>query len=185
MTAWVLLNRDRPRDALTAFSEAADEAAKLGQTALVRAARQDSVGAFARFGTAQEAMQRFGAAGAGAPDLLARVADAYLDQGKIDQAIALYDAMIAAQPRSPALCTWSLAAARAGLALPSLEQRVQRVTSFAKLLAHVRKTKVLAPAALAKCEADGEVLVRTLSQVFHQEGMKTLNFATLQAAQRL
>ncbi len=186
MTGWVLLNRDRPRDALAAFSEAADEAAKLKQPALVRAARQDSVAAFARFGTAQEAMQRFGAtSGAGAPDLLARVADAYLDMGKFDQAIALYDAMIAAQPRSPALCTWSLAAARAGLTLPSLEQRVQRVASFAKLLAHVRKTKLLAPPALTRCETDGEELVRMLAQVFHQEGMKTLNSATLQAAQQL
>ncbi|MCC6998581.1 MAG: tetratricopeptide repeat protein [Deltaproteobacteria bacterium] len=181
MTGWVLLNRDRPRDALTAFTEAADEAARLKQPALVRAARQDGVRAFAQFGSASEALQRFAAT----PALLPRVGEAYMDMGKFDQAITLYQAMIATQPRSPELCTWGLAVTRASLGMPTIDQRARAVTTFVELLRHVRKAKLAPAAALARCQAEGEELVRTMAQAFHQEGARTLNARVLGVARQL
>lgn len=178
---WVMFNQGKPKESYAAWSKVAElTQQKKGQESLNRAAKKDCVRAYAEFGTAEMAFKAFQRIDASyAQKMLEILAQLYIEQGKMDKAIYSYRELMGMDPKNPAVCEWEYWVVRAMLTIGTQEQKVKELENLAKLYKHLRDNKIIKETALAECRDNTEATMRELALVWHQEGIKTLNYTTL------
>lgn len=186
---WVYLNLDRAEDAGRQFLQVVrDTQGDAAQTTLHAAAKKDFVRAFADFGQVGKAWATFARLDrAGAPRMQAALADLYLEQGKSAEAIVAYRELVAQAPQDPELCVWQARVAHAMLSAPGATDadKVAEIERLVKLHGAVQARNLLPPAAARACRDEAAAMAGDHARVWHDEGHRTRNPATLAHAARL
>jgi tetratricopeptide (TPR) repeat protein len=112
---WIHFNLQRFQEALETFFQVAQATrSNAPQEALNRASLKGFVVAYAGVGKPDKARPAFQRVdGKRAIEMLQLLGEIYLDQGKPDRAIALYQDLRAAEPAHPNACQWQYSIARA------------------------------------------------------------------------
>jgi TolA-binding protein len=178
---WVMYNQGKPKDSYAAWSKVAELSTrdkKLSQ--LNAASKKDCVRAYADFGDPALAMKAFQRIDSNyAPRMYEMLGEYYLDQGKMDKVIFVYRDLMGMDGKSPKVCEWEYTVVRAMLTIGTPEQKVKELTNLTKLYDYLKTNKVLKESAMQECRDNTEATVRELTLIWHQEGVKTLNYTTL------
>jgi tetratricopeptide (TPR) repeat protein len=180
---WVAFNQRKFADAMQAFNDVAQATRRDPASAVLhRAARHDFVRAYAEVGKADKALLAFRRVGGGdGLDLLEILADLYGDQGKLERAVFVYRQLMTERPRSPAVCSWQHAVARAMLVVGRGDDKVREIEQLVKLHRAVR----LPRAQQLECRDAASDMAGQLARAFHAEGHKTKDLQLLGYADRL
>ncbi len=178
---WVYYNQSRAKDSYAAWSKVVElSSGKKKDSALNKAAKKDCVRAYAEFGAADLAYKAFQRIDADyAPTMYQFLGEFYLDQGKMDKVIYVYRDLMTLDPKNKEVCNWEYTVVRAMLTIGNPEQKVKELTNLTKLYDYIVKNKILKETPLGECRDNTEATVRELTLVWHQEGVKTLNYTTL------
>ncbi|HEY5677243.1 MAG TPA: tetratricopeptide repeat protein, partial [Myxococcales bacterium] len=126
-----------------------------------------------------------GKGGAQAVDLVSRLASAFFDAGKFDQAIGLYRKLEADAPLHPRAPAWQQ---KILLALDKLNRREQVVGEMKRLVegygakSEWARANAKEKGALAEANELSETALRNLVQDYHQEAIKTKDAGTWRLA---
>jgi tetratricopeptide (TPR) repeat protein len=178
---WVSYNQSRAKDSYAAWSKVVELTQRSKKdVALNKAAKKDCVRAYAEFGApdlAYKAFQRIDSDYA--QTMYGFLGEFYLDQGKMDKVIYVYRDLMTLDPKNKEVCNWEYTVVRAMLTIGTPEQKVKELTNLTKLYGFIVQNKILKDANLNECRDNAEATVRELTLVWHQEGVKTLNYTTL------
>lgn len=186
---WIHLNKQRFQDALETFFQVA-QATKNDkkQEVLNRASKKDFVRAYAEIGKADQAFNAFKRVDANyAMDMLAILADLYLEQGKSDKAIYTYRDLMKRAPTNKNVCLWQYNVAHASLSMPGANNadKVQEIENLVKLYGALKGKKVLPAAESQECHDNAAAMSGELARAYHSESAKTKNPETLAYADKL
>lgn len=178
---WVLFNLGQPNRSFEDWMKVAKlTEGKKREASLNRAAKKDVVRAYAEFGKADKALLTFENIDKGySLKMLEMLAMYYIEQGKMDKGIYVYQQLMDKDPKNPNICEWEYWVVRAYLTIGTQEQKVKELQNFAKLYKYLVEQKQLKPTAEGECRDNAEGTIRELALVWHQEGIKTLNYTTL------
>ncbi len=109
----------------------------------------------------------------------------YMDEGKADKAVYVYHEMMATKPHDPEVCDWQYNVVRATMTVGTNADKVKELSLMVKLYTALKAAKTLAPDKLAECRENSAGVTGELAMLWHQEGLKTLNFTTLGDAESL
>lgn len=190
--AWVGYNLGRFQDALQGFYEVAQSARKGSKhRALYRAARADFVRTYAEIGRPDRAHQAFRKLDRGhALRMLQDLSARYLQHGKNRAAIDTLRTLLSLRPGHVRACSWRADIARATLAgNRSHADKASEMHALARRLVDARRrASASGPEfadGLSECTEAATELIGTMARTWHNEGMKTRDLATLQAADGL
>ncbi|MFT3698951.1 MAG: tetratricopeptide repeat protein [Kofleriaceae bacterium] len=186
---WIHLNLQRFQDALETFFQVA-QATKNDkkQEVLNRASKKDFVRAYAEIGKADQAFNAFKRVDANyAMDMLAILADLYLEQGKSDKAIYTYRDLMKRAPTNKNVCLWQYNVAHASLSMTGANNadKVQEIENLVKLYGALKGKKVLPAAEAQECHDNAAAMSGELARAYHSESAKTKNPETLAYAEKL
>jgi len=181
MKGWVYYNQARPQDSLeTWFKVAQATQNNKKQATLNRASKKDFVRAYADVGKAELAHKAFQRVD---PDyafkMLGFLGEYYLSQGKAEKTIFVFREMLDKAPKDPQVCEWQYTVVRAMLTIGTQEQKVKEVQNLDKLYKFLKEGKGVPASNLAECRDNAQATTGELAKVWHQEGLKTLNYETL------
>jgi TolA-binding protein len=184
---WVYLNLSRPQDALDTFFKVSQRTNGSEKEAVLnRAAKKDFVRAYAEVGVPQKAYKSFERVDkAYAFEMLQILGDIYLEQGKADRAIYTFRELISLQPKHERVCEWQYNVVHAMLTEGDRDQKVREVENLVKLYVAYKDKKILPQTNLEECGDNAEAVNSELAKIWHNEAMKTLDFATLADVDRL
>ena len=147
---WIHLNKQRFQEALETFFQVASATKNdKKQEVLNRASKKDFVRAYAEIGKADKAFDAFKRVDDKfAFDMLAILADLYLEQGKSDKAIYVYRELMKKAPTNKNVCLWQYNVAHASLSMVGANNadKVAEIENLVRLYG-VLKTKKVLPAA--------------------------------------
>ena len=191
---WIHLNRQRYQEALEVFFQVA-QATKNDpkQEVLNRGARKDFVRAYAEVGKATLAHKAFERVDdKRAFDMLAILADLYLEQGKSENAIFTYQELMRLAPRDKNVCLWQYNVTHAVLSMPATGSNAEtakaitkEVENLVKLYSAFKGKKVLPQTEESECRENAAAASGELARQYHSEFAKTKNAETLASAERL
>ena len=186
---WIDLNLRRFQDALEAFFEVAQATKNDNkQNILHRAANKDFVRAYAEIGRVDRAYDAFKRVDPKyAFEMLAILADLYLEQGKSDKAIVTYQELMKTAPTHNNVCVWQYNISHAMLSMPRAHNadKVEEIENLVRLYGAL-KGKTTLPAAEARdCHDNAAAMSGELARAYHSESAKTKNPETLGYAEKL
>ncbi len=186
---WIHLNLQRFQLALETFFEVA-QATKNDkkQEILNRASKKDFVRAYSEIGKADKAYAAFQRVdNKYAFDMLQILADLYLEQGKSDKAIYVYQELMKTAPTNKNVCLWQYNVAHATLSMPGAinTDKVREIENLVKLYGGLRGKKVLPQAEAQECHDNAAAMSGELARAYHSESAKTKNPETLAYAEKL
>ncbi len=178
---WVYYNQARAKDSYAAWSKVAElTQGKKKDAALNKASKKDCVRAYSEFGAADLAYKAFQRIDADyALKMYQILGEFYLEQGKMDKVIFVHRDLMTMAPKDQLVCEWEYTVVRAMLTIGTPEQKVKELGNLTKLYDFLVKNKVLKETPLGECRDNTEATVRELTLIWHQEGVKTLNYTTL------
>ncbi|MDB4956108.1 MAG: Tetratricopeptide repeat protein [Myxococcales bacterium] len=186
---WIHLNKQRFQDALETFFQVASATKNdKKQEVLNRAAKKDFVRAYAEIGKADKAYDAFKRVDQKfAFDMLAILADLYLEQGKSDKAIYVYRELMKQAPTNKNVCLWQYNVAHASLSMPGANNadKVAEIENLVRLWGVLKGKKVLPAAEGQECHDNAAAMSGELARAYHSESAKTKNPETLAYAEKL
>ncbi len=186
---WVDLNLQKYQDALETFFKVAQNTANDPKNkTLNAAAKKDFVRAYAEVGKADQALNAFKRVDQKyALDMLAILADLYLDQGKSDKAIFVFRELMKQEPTNKNVCLWQDNVARAMMSMPgsSNNDKIAEIENLVKLWGAIKPKKVLPPSEAQECHDNAAAMSGELARAYHSESAKTKNPETLAYAEKL
>ena len=181
---WIQFHERRYQEALETFyrvTEGTRREAKL--EVLHRAARKDFVRVYAEIGKVERAYDAFRRGDRRrALEMLATLADLYLERGKNAHAVHAYQELMRRAPTHADACVWQYNIARATLTMPAAAV-VREVENLVRLYAAVHRK--LPAAAARECHDHAAAMSGELARAYHSEYAQTQNPATLVHAQKL
>lgn len=182
---WVQFNLGNFTDALQAWNDVIQATRTDPDKAVLhRSAKQDFVRAYAEIGKADKALAAFKrVSSSDGLDMLARLGELYLDQGKSEKAIYVLRELMTQAPRHKDVCVWEHSIARAMLTAGTVDDRVAEIENLVKLYGAVGKS--LPEAEAIECRDAAAEMSGQLARAYHQEGVKTRNPEQLRLAGRL
>ena len=186
---WIDLNLQRFQSALETFFQVA-QATKNDkkQEILNRASKKDFVRAYAEIGKADKAYAAFQRVdNKYAFDMLQILADLYLEQGKSDKAIYVYQELMKTAPTHKNVCLWQYNVAHAMLSMPGANNpdKIKEIENLVRLFGVLRGKKVLPQAEAQECHDNAAAMSGELARAYHSESAKTKNPETLAYAEKL
>ncbi len=185
---WIHLNLTRYQEALETFFQVAQNTKDKKQEVLNRAAKKDFVRAYAEIGKADKAYPAFQRVDSKyAFTMLQILADLYLEQGKSDKAIYVYQELMKTAPKDKNVCLWQYNIAHAMLSMPGAanSDKVKEIENLVRLYGALRPTKVLPAAESQECHDNAAAMSGELARAYHSESAKTKNPETLAYAEKL
>jgi TolA-binding protein len=186
---WIHLNLQRFQLALETFFEVANATKNdKKQEILNRASKKDFVRAYAEIGKADKAYAAFQRVDAKyAFDMLQILADLYLEQGKSDKAIYVYQELMRTAPTNKNVCLWQYNISHAMLSFPGAghTEKIREIENLVKLYGALRAKKTLPAAEAQECHDNAAAMSGELARAYHSESAKTKNPETLAYAERL
>jgi len=184
---WVYLNLQAADKALETFLQVTQRTRGNEKEAVLnRAAKKDFVRAYAEVGVPQRAYKSFERVDKDyAFEMLQILGDIYLEQGKAPQAIYTFRELIGLQPKHERVCEWQYNVVHAMLTEGDREQKVREIENLVKLYVSYKDKKILPQTNLEECGDNAEAVNSEMAKIWHNEAMKTLDFATLADVDRL
>jgi tetratricopeptide (TPR) repeat protein len=186
---WIHLNLQRFQEALeTFFQVAAATKNDKKQEVLNRASKKDFVRAYAEIGKADKAFDAFKRVDDKfAFDMLAILADLYLEQGKSDKAIYVYRELMKKAPTNKNVCLWQYNVAHASLSMVGANNadKVAEIENLVRLYGALKGKKVMPAAEAQECHDNAAAMSGELARAYHSESAKTKNPETLAYAEKL
>lgn len=187
MMGWIDLNLSRHKDALTAFlkvAEATNNDKK--QEILNRAAKKDFVRAYAEIGKAEAAYQAFQRVDRKyAFTMLTMLGDRYMEQGKSEKAIYIFQELIKEAPKDKNVCLWQYNIAHSMLTVSGDDDKVKEIEKLTRLWGILRDRKILPKAEAEECHDNAAAMSGELARAYHSESVRTKNPTTLAYADKL
>ncbi|MBK7538092.1 MAG: tetratricopeptide repeat protein [Myxococcales bacterium] len=184
---WIDLNLSRHKDALEAFlkvAEATNNDKK--QEILNRAAKKDFVRAYAEIGKAELAYQAFQRVDRKyAFTMLTMLGDRYLEQGKSEKAIYIFQSLIKEAPKDKNVCLWQYNIAHSMLTVSGDDDKVKEIEKLTRMWGVLRDRKVLPKAEAEECHDNAAAMSGELARAYHSESVRTKNPTTLAYADKL
>lgn len=184
---WIDLNLSRHKEALEAFlkvAEATNNDKK--QEILNRAAKKDFVRAYAEIGKAELAYQAFQRVDRKYSfTMLTMLGDLYLEQGKSEKAIYIFQSLIKEAPKDKNVCLWQYNIAHAMLTVSGDDDRIREIEKLVRMWGVLRDRKVLPKAESEECHDNAAAMSGELARAYHSESVRTKNPATLAYADKL
>jgi tetratricopeptide (TPR) repeat protein len=182
---WVHFNLGKFADAMQAWNDVIQATRNDPEKQMLhRSAKQDFVRAYAEIGKADKALMAFKrVSGGDGLDMLAKLADHYLDQGKSEKAIYVLRELMTLSPKHKDVCVWEHSVARAMMTAGTVDDRVTEIENLVKLYGAVGKS--LPRAEAIECRDAAAEMSGQLARAYHQEGVKTRNPEQLRLAGRL
>jgi len=186
---WIHLNLARFQDALETFFQVA-QATKNDkkQEILNRASKKDFVRAYSEIGKADKAFDAFKRVDNGyAFNMLAILADLYMEQGKSDKGIYIFRELMKTAPKDKNVCLWQYNVAHLMLSMPgsSNADKVTEIQNLNKLYGALKGKGVLPAAEAQECHDNAAAMSGELARAYHSESAKTKNPETLAYAEKL
>jgi len=190
---WIQLDLQRYQAALETFFQVAQATRNDPKhDTLNRAARKDFVRAYAEIGKADKAYVAFQKIDQQrAFDMLAILADLYLEQGKSEKAIFTYQELMRLAPTNKQVCFWQYNVAHATLSMPRIgsgdnaQPIVKEIVNLARLYSALKRKQALQPAEAKECHDNAAAMSGELARAYHSEFAKTKNPETLAHAEKL
>ncbi len=186
---WIHLNKQRFQEALeTFFAVAQATKSDPKNEVLNRASKKDFVRAYAEIGKADKAFDAFKRVDSKfAFDMLGILADLYLEQGKSDKAIYVYQTMMKTEPQNKNVCLWQYNIAHAMLSMPGSNNgdKVKEIENLVRLWGVLKPKKILPQAEAQECHDNAAAMSGELARAYHSESAKTKNPETLAYAEKL
>lgn len=186
---WINLQLQRHQEALESFFgvvQATKSDAK--QAKLNRAAQLGFVRAYAEIGKPDKAFSAFERVDrAFAVEMLAHLAQIYIEQGKHDRALYVLRELVTRAPADARVCAWQHTSARAMLSIPGTgtTEVVATIENLVKLH-RALETKPSVPAREAQeCRTHAAAMSSQLGRAYHAESTKTRNPESLAYAIKL
>ncbi len=186
---WIHLQLQRYQESLESFFQVVmgtrnDQA----QGPLSHAAKFDFVRAYAEIGKADKALpafQRVDRDAAG--EMLEKLAQLYVEQGKLDAARSIHQELMKQTPKSARVCDWQYRIARGMLSMPGANtaDKVREIENLVKLSRALDNARTLPMPELQDCRANATAMSGELARGYHNEAQKTKNVETLAFATRL
>ena len=184
---WVQLDRGRHDQALETFYQVAQGTKRdAARDVLHRAAEKDFVREYAEVGKTDKAYDAFRRVDAARGlEMLALLADFYLQQGKSDKGIYTYRELMRLAPGDKSACAWQHDIAQLTLSLPgaAMTDRVSEIERLARLWTAIGSK--LPKAEAQECREDAAAMSGELARAYHSEAVKTQNVAMFGYAERL
>lgn len=184
---WIDLNLSRHKEALEAFlkvAEATNNDKK--QEILNRAAKKDFVRAYAEIGKAELAYQAFQRVDRKYSfTMLTMLGDLYLEQGKSEKAIYIFQSLIKEAPKDKNVCLWQYNIAHAMMTVSGDDDRIREIEKLVRMWGVLRDRKVLPKAESEECRDNAAAMSGELARAYHSESVRTKNPATLAYADKL
>ncbi len=186
---WIDLNKQRFQEALETFFQVAQNTkGDKKNEVLNRASKKDFVRAYAEIGKADKAYPAFQRVDSKyAFDMLQILADLYLNQGKSDKAIYVYQELMKTAPTDKNVCLWQYNVAHAMLSMPGAANgdKVKEIENLVKLWGALKTKKVLPQSEAQECHDNAAAMSGELARAYHSESAKTKNPETLGYAEKL
>ena len=186
---WIDLNKQRFQEALELFYQVAQSTRNDKKNDILnRAAKKDFVRAYAEVGKADKAYVTFQRVDQHyAFDMLEILADLYLNQGKSDKAIFVYQELMRQAPTNKNVCEWQHNVALAELSMVGAQNadKVKEIENLVKLWNGLKSKKTLPPAEAQECHDNAAAMSSELARAYHSESAKTKNPETLAYADKL
>jgi tetratricopeptide (TPR) repeat protein len=186
---WIHLNLQRFQEALETFFQVAQATKNDKKNEILnRASKKDFVRAYAEIGKADKAYPAFQRVdNKYAFDMLAILADLYLEQGKSDKAIYTYQELMRLAPTNKNVCLWQYNVAHAMLSMPGAANgdKVKEIENLVRLHGALKGKKVLPQAEAQECYDNAAAMSGELARAYHSESAKTKNPETLAYAEKL
>ncbi len=185
---WIHLNLQRFQEALETFYKVAENTKDKKYDVLNRAAKKDFVRAYSEIGKADKAYPAFQRVDSKyAFTMLTILADLYLEQGKSDKAIYVYQELMKTAPKDKNVCLWQYNIAHAMLSMPGANNadKVKEIENLVRLYGALRPTKTLPAAEAQECHDNAAAMSGELARAYHSESAKTKNPETLAYAEKL
>src|SRR5215475_10910833 len=186
---WIDLNKQRFQEALELFYQVAQSTRNDKKNEILnRASKKDFVRAYAEVGKADKAYvafqrvdQRY------AFDMLEILADLYLNQGKSDKAIYVYQELMRQAPTNKNVCEWQHNIALAELSMVGAQNsdKVKEIENLVRLWNGLKGRKTLPPTEAQECHDNAAAMSGELARAYHSESAKTKNPETLAYADKL
>jgi tetratricopeptide (TPR) repeat protein len=186
---WIHLNLSRFQEALEAFFEVA-QATKgdKKQEILNRAAKKDFVRAYSEIGKADKAYPAFQRVDQQyAFTMLGILADLYMEQGKSEKGIFVFQDMMKLQPQNKNVCLWQYNIAHLMMSMPGAANadKVKEIENLVRLYGALKGKKVLPQSEAQECHDNAAAMSGELARAYHSESAKTKNAETLAYAEKL
>jgi tetratricopeptide (TPR) repeat protein len=186
---WIDLNKQKFQEALELFYQVAQSTRNDKKNEILnRAAKKDFVRAYAEVGKADKAYVTFQRVDQHyAFDMLEILADLYLNQGKSDKAIYVYQELMRQAPTHKNVCEWQHNIALAELSLVGAQpsDKVKEIENLVKLWNGLKGKKTLPPAEAQECHDNAAAMSSELARAYHSESARTRNPETLAYADKL
>ncbi len=187
MMGWIDLNLSRHKDALEAFlkvAEATNNDKK--QEILNRAAKKDFVRAYAEIGKAELAYQAFQRVDRKyAFTMLTMLGDRFMEQGKSEKAIYIFQELIKEAPKDKNVCLWQYNIAHSMLTVSGDDDKVKEIEKLTIMWGVLRDRKILPKAEAEECHDNAAAMSGELARAYHSESVRTKNPTTLAYADKL
>jgi tetratricopeptide (TPR) repeat protein len=184
---WIDLNLSRFKDALDSFlkvSEATNNDKK--QEILNRAAKKDFVRAYAEIGKVEVAYQAFQRVDRKyAFTMLSMLGDRYMEQGKSEKAIYVFQELIKEAPKDKNVCLWQYNIAHSMLTVSGDDDKVKEIEKLTRMWGVLRDRKILPKAEAEECHDNAAAMSGELARAYHSESVRTKNPTTLAYADKL
>jgi tetratricopeptide (TPR) repeat protein len=186
---WIHLNKQRFQEALETFFQVA-QATKNNkkQEILNRAAKKDFVRAYAEIGKADKAYAAFQRVDQKYSfEMLQILADLYLDQGKSEKAIYVYQELMKTAPKNKNVCLWQYNVAHAMMSMPGAanSDKIKQIQQLVRLWGALKGKKILPQSESQECHDNAAAMSGELARAYHSESAKTKNPETLKYAEDL
>ena len=186
---WIHLNKQRFQEALETFFQVAQNTKNDKKNEVLnRASKKDFVRAYAEIGKADKAYPAFQRVDQKyAFEMLQILADLYLNQGKSDKAIYVYQELMKTAPTDKNVCLWQYNIAHAELSMPGAANadKVKEIENLVKLWGALKGKKVLPQSEAQECHDNAAAMSGELARAYHSESAKTKNPETLAYADKL
>ncbi|NJM90758.1 MAG: tetratricopeptide repeat protein [Myxococcales bacterium] len=184
---WIDLNLSRYKDALEAFLKVAEGTKNdKKQDILNKAAKKDFVRAYAEIGKAELAYQAFQRVDRKyAFTMLTMLGDRYLEQGKSEKAIYIFQELIKTAPKDKNVCLWQYNIAHSMLTVSGDDDKVKEIEKLTRMWGVLRDRKVLPKAEAEECHDNAAAMSGELARAYHSESVRTKNPTTLAYADKL
>ncbi len=184
---WIDLNLSRHKDALEAFlkvAEATNNDKK--QDVLNRAAKKDFVRAYSEIGKPELAYQAFQRVDRKyAFTMLTMLGDRYVEQGKSEKAIYIFQQLIKEFPKDKNVCLWQYNIAHSMLTVSGDDDKVKEIEKLTRMWGVLRDKKALPKAEAEECHDNAAAMSGELARAYHSESVRTKNPTTLAYADKL
>ncbi len=187
MLGWIDMNLSRYKDALSAFLQVAEATNNnKKQEILNRASKKDFVRAYAEIGKAEVAYQAFQRVDRKyAFTMLTMLGDRYLEQGKSEKAIYIFQELIKEAPKDKNVCLWQYNIAHSMLTVSGDEDKVKEIEKLTRMWGVLRDRKILPKAEAQECHDNAAAMSGELARAYHSESVRTKNPTSLAYADKL